>query len=281
MHEFAYLFLLRANPSLGTLRCRWRFCSRVQVLRKLPSLTIHSETSASHTPKPREWDCWNWRSFREGSSSVPTGAPFDSLHTPLTQSDQVSLSSFPIAESQMSSSIYSQHSNIETARAGMSEEDPQQTSLHLSSSPLLSKRSPVTGCWSVSQCPLTSTGCHPSSWPLLSQRLSVLLSGAPTQSSICISICISVCILQAQLPGWEVFLLPGWEVFLDSGNQGHQPQHPGRCLILGWLHCQPTMDVTSRAPLPPWIPCNHRKESGLDLSLGIPLHTLACAAMNL
>lgn len=133
-------------------------------------------------------------------------------------------SCFPIAEFQMSSSMYSQHSNIETARAGVSEEDPQQRSLHLSSSPLLSKMSALPGSWSVSQCPFTLTLhslCYPKGLQSFCLRAQSAFQSASQPASCKLSY------LDERSTGY-------------SGNQGHQPWHPGRCLILGWLYCWST-----------------------------------------
>lgn len=85
--------------------------------------------SSSHTPKARDFICWDWRSFAAGGSSEPTLALLDSLHTPVTQSDQISLAVWPqvslsrVSDISFYKAIYSWCSNMEKSQAGVSEEE--------------------------------------------------------------------------------------------------------------------------------------------------------------
>lgn len=269
MHEFAYLFLLRANPSLGTLRCRWRLCSRVQVLRKLPSLTFHSETLHQSHSRDQRLGLLGPKVLQRRQLQCADGSPaWFAPHCTHT----VSSSALVFPWQSLTCLVPFIHStvNCQSQCVGGGPSTKEPSPVFISSVIQKVSRSRLLKCLSVSIH-------HDSSWPSLSQRFAVLLSRAPIQSSICISICISIFIFRAQLPGWKMFL-NSWNQQETPAMAPREMTDPGVAALLAY------MNVTSRAHLPPWIPSTHRglrKASVLGLSLGIPLHTLACAAMNL
>lgn len=137
------------------------------MLGKVPSLTTQ-ETLKTRNP------------FGAGSSSDPTGAPLDSLLTPLTHSHTRFPHQFdPTAVSGVSfcNAICSWHSNTETPGAGASEEDPQQwnpwafiPSQSTCTQILLFLPSP---CSRPPLCVQPARWHHPSPCPLLSERSAI------------------------------------------------------------------------------------------------------------
>lgn len=238
-----------------------------------PNQTIHAETLCQSHSQDQRLGLLGLKILQRRQLQCADGSPVwlppHSTHTVRPGFLTGSAPGFPTAESQMSGSIYSQRSNTETARAVVWDEDPQPGSLHPSSSPLLSKRSAVP--WSVCQCPpwwpdVTHLGglCYPKGWQSFLSRAQSAFQSAYQSAS---------CKLR--------YLDERCSLLREPRTTAMAPREmidPGLAALLA------NMDAPSRAPLPPWIPSNHRglrKASSLDLSLGIPLHTLACAAINL
>lgn len=122
------------------------------------SQSDHSRGSGSHSPHVRDGRCWDRSPFASRGCTEPTAASLESLLTPPSLRR-----GFPgrVSDVPFHGTIYSRLSNTETARAGASEEDPEQRNPHSllhPHSPSLKSPKPrsssgALGSCCVSQCP--------------------------------------------------------------------------------------------------------------------------------
>lgn len=91
------------------------------------SQSDHSRGSGSHSPHVRDGRCWDRSPFTSRGCTEPTAASLESLLTPPSLRR-----GFPgrVSDVPFHGTIYSRLSNTETARAGASEEDPEQRNPH-------------------------------------------------------------------------------------------------------------------------------------------------------